>query len=61
MNINVYTNSSRLLLVNVIYTVTTKNSLQIFSVEIIYLGLLYKLTQHQTCTLAICENRRPRT
>ena len=25
------------------------------------LGLLYKLTQHQTCKLAICENRRPRT
>ena len=26
-----------------------------------YLGLLYKLTQHQTCKLAICENTRPRT
>ena len=24
--------------------------------EVIFLGLVYKLTQHQTCTLAICEN-----
>ena len=54
MNI-IYTNSSRLLLVNVIYTVTIKNSSQTFEVEIIFPGLLYRLRQHQTCKQAICE------
>ena len=29
--------------------------------EITFLGLLYKLTQHKACKLAICENRRPRS
>ena len=50
MSINIYTNPSRLMLVNVIYAVTIKNSSQTFEVEIIFLGLLYKLTQHQIKT-----------
>ena len=57
MNI-IYTNSSRLLLVNVIYTVTINNSSQTFQVEIIFLGLLYRLRQHQTCKQAINVKRQ---